>query len=326
MDEYHYPNHIAADGYHRYKEDIALFAEMGFQFYRMSISWSRIFPTGLEAEPNPEGLAYYRSVFEELHKYNIEPLVTIWHFDTPLYIDEKCGGWKNRETIDLYVKYAKTLFMEFKDLVKYWITFNEINNTVQFMKLGGRKATDQDFEDAYQILHNQMVASALAVKAGHEINPDNMIGCMINGSTNLPFTCDAKDVIHCYQLWQKNIFYCADVQCRGEYAPFSKRLWKEHNCRLDIREEDLQILKEGTVDMFTFSYYHIDLKTRSIITVVSLMSQGITDSSLKFHIMNAKKHGVSQKEMAAIITHTAFYAGWPKAWAVFNLAKEVYGQ
>ena len=261
LDEYYYPNHVAADGYHRYKEDIALFAEMGFQIYRMSISWSRIYPRGDEEKPNEEGLAFYRGVFEELHKYNIEPLVTIWHFDTPLYIEEHLGGWLNRNTADLFVKYAKTLFEEYKDLVKYWITFNEINNTVQFMKIGGRTPEDQDFENAYQKLHYQMLASARAVKIGHEINPENKIGCMINGSTNLPFTCDAKDVIYCNQLWQNNIFYCADVQCRGEYAPFSKRLWKEHNCHLDITDEDLQILKEGTVDLFTFSYYHTNCVT-----------------------------------------------------------------
>ena len=258
---YSYANHTACDQYHRYKEDIALFAEMGFQIYRMSISWSRIYPTGLEEEPNREGLDYYHRVFQELHKYGIEPLVTIWHFDTPLYIEEHCGGWNNRKTIDLFVKYATTILEEYKDEVKYWITFNEINNTVQFMKLGGRKAVDKDFENAYQILHYQMVASAKVVEIAHAINPENMVGCMINGSTNLPFTCDSKDVIHCNRLWQKNIFYCADVQCRGEYAPFSKNLWKQYNCSLDMTEEDMEILKKGTVDMFTFSYYHTNCVT-----------------------------------------------------------------
>ena len=263
---YWYPNHVASDFYHRYKEDIALLAEMGTQIFRMSISWSRIFPRGDEAEPNREGLEFYRNVFLELKKYNIEPLVTIWHFDTPLYIEEKLGGWANRDVIDMFVKYAEVVLKEYKGLVKYWITFNEINNTVQFMKLGGRKAQDSDFQNAYQQLHNQMVASAKTVKLAHAVDPENMVGCMINGSTNLPFTCDAKDVIHCNHLWQKNIYYCADVQCRGEYAPFSKRLWAEHNVHLDITDEDLQLLKEGTVDMFTFSYYHTNCVTTHAIS------------------------------------------------------------
>ncbi len=261
LDGYYYPNHKAADGYHRYHEDIGLFAEMGFQIYRMSISWSRLFPKGIEETPNREGIEFYRSVFEDLRRHHIEPLVTIWHFDTPLYLEEELGGWKNRKVTEYFLRFAKTCFTEFKDLVRYWITFNEINNTIQFMKLGGRPAEDKDFRDAYQILHNQMIASARAVVIAHEINPDNKIGCMINGSTNLPFTCDAKDIIYCNQLWQKNIYYCADVQCRGEYPPFAERLWKEHNCRPVMEEGDAEILKQGTVDLFTFSYYHTNCVT-----------------------------------------------------------------
>ena len=250
-----YPNHDGIDFYHHYKEDIALFAEMGFKTFRMSISWSRLYPNGDELEPNPKGIEFYRNVFTELKKYNIEPLVTIWHFDTPLYLEEHYGGWKNRELITFYERFAKTCFTEFKGLVKYWLTFNEINNTVMFLDLFGGKASDEAYQNAYQHLHHQFVASARAVKIGHEIDPENQIGCMICGITFYPLTSDPKDILANRHTWEQNIFYCGDVQCKGEYGSYAKRLWKEHNVNLEITEQDVKDLKEGTVDIYTFSYY-----------------------------------------------------------------------
>ena len=260
LDEYYYPNHSGVDEYHRYAEDIALFAEMGFRTYRMSISWSRLFPRGDEKEPNKEGVEHYRKVFEELRKYNIEPLVTIWHFDTPLYLEEHYGGWNNRQLIDFYVRSATTCFTEYKGLVKYWLTFNEINNTIMFF---GPKQdrSDAGYTAAYQQLHYQFVASAKAVQIGHAIDPENMIGCMICGITNYPATCDPKDILANRHTWEKNIFYCGDVQCFGAYPTYAERLWKEHNVELDITEEDLVDLMNGTVDMYTFSYYMSSLVT-----------------------------------------------------------------
>ena len=255
LDGYLYPYHDGIDFYHRYKEDIALFAEMGFKTFRMSISWSRLYPNGDEETPNQKGIEFYRNVFNELKKYNIEPLVTIWHFDTPLYLEEKFGGWKNRKLIDLYVRFAKTCFTEFKGLVKYWLTFNEINNTIMFLDRFGQKVTDTDFQNAYQTLHHQFVASAKAVQIGHEIDPENKIGCMICGITFYPMTCDPKDILLNRHTWEKNIFYCGDVQCKGKYPTFAERLWKDHNVKLEILPEDLEDLKKGTVDMYSFSYY-----------------------------------------------------------------------
>jgi 6-phospho-beta-glucosidase len=252
LDGYFYPNHDAIDFYHTYKEDIALFAEMGFKTFRMSISWSRLYPTGMEERPNPKGVDFYRNVFEELRKYNIEPLVTLWHFDTPLYLEEELGDWKNRELIPLFVKFAKTCFEEYKGLVRYWLTFNEINNTINFLP---EDMDDSYYQDAYQHLHNKFVASAKAVKIGHEIDPDNRIGCMICGITYYPHTDDPKDILFNRHKWEKGIFYCGDVQCFGYYPTYAQRLWNEHNVKLDIRPEDLEDLKEGTVDMYTFSYY-----------------------------------------------------------------------
>ena len=283
LPEYHYPNHNAVDGYHHYKEDIALFGEMGFKQFRMSISWSRLFPTGLEKEPNPEGVAFYKSMFEEMRKNGIEPLVTIWHFDTPMYLEEHCGGWNNRETIDHYVRFASACFNEFKVLVHHWLTFNEINNPIQFIDMNPH-ATDEDFADAYQLLHYQFVASAKAVQIGHAIDQDNKIGCMICGITWYPATCDPADILACRHAQEKNIFYCGDVQVFGEYGTYATRLWNDHNVQLDITDQDLVDLSLGTVDFYTFSYYMSQLVTTHKITdmVSGNFSAGARNEYLKY--------------------------------------------
>lgn len=262
----YYPSHNAIDFYHHYKEDIALMGEMGFKTFRMSISWSRLFPNGDEEVPNQKGIEFYRNVFTELRKYNIEPLVTIWHFDTPLYLEEHYGGWKNRKLIEFYTRFAKTCFEEFKGLVKYWLTFNEINNTVMFLEMFGNTASDEDYQNAYQILHHQFVASAKAVQIGHEIDPENKIGCMICGITFYPMTCDPSDILLNRHTWEQGIFYCGDVQCKGKYPTYAKRLWKEHNVELEILPEDLEDLKKGTVDMYSFSYYMSTVVTTHTVT------------------------------------------------------------
>ena len=252
FDDELYPNHDGIDFYHHYKEDIALLKEMGFKMFRLSISWSRIYPTGEEDKPNQAGLDFYRNVFTELRNAGIEPLVSIWHFDTPLALEEKYGDWLDRKYISLYEKYVTTIFNEYKGLVKYWLTFNEINNTVNFIP---DDASDEVYQEAYQHLHYQFVASARAVQIGHQIDPENKIGCMICGITYYPLTSDPEDILFNRSKWEKGIFYCGDVQCKGKYPTYAKRLWKEHNVKLDITEQDLEELKKGTVDMYTFSYY-----------------------------------------------------------------------
>lgn len=255
LDGYYYPNHDAIDFYHHYKQDIALMAEMGFKIFRMSISWSRLFPHGDEEKPNEKGLAFYRNVFKELKKYHIEPLVTLHHFDTPLYLEEHYGGWNNRQTIDFFQNFAKTCFQEYRGLVKYWITFNEINNTIMFLDLFADKVTDEQYQKAYQQLHYQFVASAKAVQIAHEIDPEYRVGCMICGITYYPGSCDPKDILLNRHTWEKGIFYCGDVQCKGKYPTYAKRLWNEHHVQLDITKQDEVDLKNGCVDMYTFSYY-----------------------------------------------------------------------
>lgn len=283
LDGYHYPNHEAVDGYHHYKEDIALFAEMGFKQFRMSISWSRLYPTGLEKEPNKAGVEFYHSMFLEMQKYGIEPLVTIWHFDTPLYLEEHCGGWQNRETIDHFVRFATTCFTEYKGLVHNWLTFNEINNTMPdafFFK----DATDADYQEACQHLHYQFVASAKAVQIGHAIDSNNMIGCMICGICYYPATCDPADIMLNRHQWESKIFYCGDVQCKGYYPTYAQRIWDEHHVELDITDEDIEDLARGTVDMYTFSYYMSQNVTthKDQEVVAGNMSAGVKNPYLQY--------------------------------------------
>ena len=253
-DGYFYPNHEGIDFYHRYKEDIALFAEMGFKMFRMSISWARIYPTGLEEKPNQKGLDFYHRVFRELRKYGIEPMVSIWHFDTPLYIEEHYGNWQNRDVIDLYEKFARTCFEEFKGEVRYWITINEINLTAMFPTIKP-DCTQKEAQDMYQQLHNQFVASARAVRIAHQVDPENTVGNMIAALVCYPETCHPKDVLYARHYMEQCIYYSSDVQVRGEYPVFAQRIWDQYGIKLDITEQDLIDLKEGTIDMYTFSYY-----------------------------------------------------------------------
>ena len=280
-DQHFYPALTAVDFYHHYKEDIALFAEMGFQALRISIDWSRIYPQGDDEYPNQEGLDFYHCVIDELLKYHIEPVVTISHYETPLHLVQKYGSWRNRKMIDFFMNYCQTIFKRYKDKVKYWMTFNEINNTINFLP---DDASDEAYQEAYQHLHYQFVASARAVQIGHEIDPENKIGCMICGITYYPLTSDPEDILFNRSKWEKGIFYCGDVQCKGKYPTFTKRLWKEHNVQLDITEQDLEELKKGTVDMYTFSYYMSQAVTthKNDDTVSGNMSFGVRNPYLEY--------------------------------------------
>lgn len=252
-DEY-YPNHKAIDFYHHYKEDIALFAEMGFKMYRMSMSWSRIFPNGIEKEPNEQGLKFYENVFKECKKYGIEPLVTLCHYDTPIYLEEDCGGWTNHDLIDYFEHYAETVFKRYKGLVKYWLTFNEINSLLMYFDFF-KGMTADDKKETYLKLHHQMVASARVVKLAHQIDANYQVGCMLATTVNYPLTCDPKDVLACQRKWQDYFFYSGDVMVRGYYPSFAKSTRARNGVELEFSQSDLDELKEGVVDFISFSYY-----------------------------------------------------------------------
>lgn len=274
LGQYHYPSHEAVDFYHHYKEDIALYGEMGFRCFRMSVNWTRLFPRGDEAEPNPQGLAFYRSVFAECRKYGIEPLVTISHYELPYYLAKEYGGWANRKLIAFFLKYCETLFREFKGLVHYWLTFNEINilqmGTYGNLMGGGilppgedtavgvLPGLDESWDDEqrrYTALHHQLVASARAVKMAHEADSDNKVGCMLLSRLSYPYTCRPEDVLKAQKVMQTANYYCGDVHVRGAYPAFAGRLWKEKGIVIPVAPGDPEILREGTVDFVSFSYY-----------------------------------------------------------------------
>lgn len=247
---------VAVDFYHRYQEDIRLFAEMGFKVFRLSIAWSRIFPKGDEREPNEKGLEFYDRVFDECHKYGIQPLVTISHYETPLYLAEHYNGWSNRALIGFYENYVRTVFTRYKDKVRYWLTFNEINSILDapFMSGGINTPKEELSEsDLYQAIHHELVASALATKIGHEINPDFQIGCMILSMPVYPLSPNPSDVIRTMEENHKNTMF-TDIHVRGEYPGYMKRYLRERGIRVEFVPEDAEILK-NTVDFISFSYY-----------------------------------------------------------------------
>ena len=256
-DAHFYPSHEAIDLYHHYKEDIALFAEMGFKCFRLSIAWTRILPNGDDAQPNEAGLAFYDSIFDECHKYGIEPLVTICHFDTPIALIKKYGGWKDRRMVDAYVHYCEVLFDRFKGKVKYWLTFNEINMLLHLSFTGAGLVfyPGENVEQVkYQAAHHELVASAKAVKLAHEKMPDAMVGCMLAAGQFYPRTCAPEDVRAAQEADRDNYFF-TDVQVRGAYPVWAKKRMERAGVQLHTQPEDDRTLREGTVDFVSFSYY-----------------------------------------------------------------------
>ncbi len=261
-----YPSHEAIDFYHHYKEDIRLFSEMGFQTFRFSIAWTRIFPTGEEQTPNEAGLAFYDNVIDECLKYGIEPLVTISHYEMPYALAEKYNGWAGRECITLFMNYCRAIFDRYQGKVKYWLTFNEINaGTMPFgsvLSLGTVKgysgsvmAVPDDPQTRFQALHHQFVASAMAVKYAHDNYPDFKVGNMICFITMYPATCSPDDILCTQKEMQMKNWFCSDIMVRGAYPSYAERYFEEQGIQVRTEPGDEQILREGTVDFYTFSYY-----------------------------------------------------------------------
>ena len=256
-DGYYYPAQTGIDFYHHYKEDIALFAEMGFKTFRMSLAWTRIFPNGDETEPNEAGMAFYEDVFRECQAHGIEPLVTITHFDCPIHLIKEYGGWRNRKLIDFYKNLATTIFTRYKGLVKYWLTFNEINMLLHLSFTGAGLVfhPGENVEQVkYQAAHHELVASAKAVKLAHEKMPDAMVGCMLAAGQFYPRTCAPEDVRAAQEADRDNYFF-TDVQVRGAYPVWAKKRMERAGVQLHTQPEDDRTLREGTVDFVSFSYY-----------------------------------------------------------------------
>ena len=261
VDGHYYASHKASDMYHRIHEDIAMMAEMGLKAYRMSVAWTRIYPNGDDETPNEAGLKYYDEVFDDLREHGIEPVVTISHYEPPFHMCEY-GGWSDRKMIDCYLKYCRTIFERYKDKVTYWLTFNEINILkVPFgiLTSGGINiptfSAENTEELRFNAMHNQFVASAKAVLLAHEINPEFKVGCMIASMLQYPLTCHPDDIFAASLNNQTNYLFASDVQVRGAYPGYMKRYFRDHNITIHAEPEDEKILKEGTVDFVSFSYY-----------------------------------------------------------------------
>lgn len=257
-DKHYYPAKFGIDMYNHYKEDIKLFREMGFKVYRLSIAWSRIFPNGDDKTPNEKGLLFYENIFKECHKYGIEPLVTITHFDCPMHLIKEYGGWRNRKLIDFYENLCITLFNRYKGLVKYWITFNEINMILHLPFMGaGLYFEDGEDENKikYQAAHNELVASALATKIAHEVDHNNKVGCMFAAGSTYPFNCKPENIWEALCRDREEYFF-VDVQAQGKYPNYALKMLERNNCMPEIWEGDLKLLEKNTVDFVSFSYYN----------------------------------------------------------------------
>ncbi len=250
---YDYPSHEASDFYHHYKEDIALMAEMGFKTFRMSINWTRIYPLGYEEEPNEEGLKFYDNVFDECLKYGIKPLVTLSHYETPVGLTNKWGSWADARTIDCFARYVETVGNRYKGKVEYWLTFNEIN----CLEFGGWMAAGVASRDPQKIADagkHQLLASAKAVQILHEIDENNKVGNMIGYGMIYPYTCNPKDVFQTWEKFKGSYFYC-DVQARGYYPSYKLKEYEQKGIQFSLTKEEKELLKNGTVDFISFSYY-----------------------------------------------------------------------
>lgn len=260
IDGCNYPNHSGADFYHRYREDIALLAEMGFKCFRMSISWARIFPHGDDEMPNEEGLAFYEAIFDELLAHGIEPLVTMYHFDMPLSLCRRFGGWKSRELIDLFERYARTLVRRYRGKVRYWLTINEVNH-VDMMPLLAMGMTDASTMAKAQAAHNLFVANALAVAAVHEEDPGARIGMMLAYRPLYTYTCDPADQLLVMEKQQRERYFYSDVMMRGYYPAYQLKRYEREGICLDDQPGDYELIRSHTCDFLSFSCYGSNTET-----------------------------------------------------------------
>lgn len=250
----YYPSHDAIDFYHRYPEDIKLLKKMGLKALRTSISWTRLFPTGEEKAANEEGLKFYDGLFQKLEEAGIQPIITINHFDTPLFLIKKYGGWKERSVVEFYMRFAKTIIDRWHTKVRYWITFNEINMVLHVPALGGCYVEVHEAEETFLAAHNQCIASALITSYVHKNYPELQMGCMLAAGTVYPNTCAPADILAAQEK-NRETYLFIDVQSRGCYPVYVKSFCENRRIGFSISEEDAMILREGTVDFIAFSYY-----------------------------------------------------------------------
>jgi 6-phospho-beta-glucosidase len=309
---YYYPAQKGINFYHTYKEDIKLFAEMGFKTFRLSIAWTRIFPKGDEAEPNEAGLQFYDSVFDECLKYGIEPLVTIVHFDLPMHLVKTIGGWRSRSMVEHYVKFAETLFRRYKDKVKYWLTFNEINMLMHVPFIGAgiyfEEGENQE-QVKFNAAHYELLASSLATKIAHEINPDFKVGCMLAAANTYANTCHPNDVWQSMEKDREDFFFI-DVQSRGEYPSYALKELERKGITIPWADGDKEVLKNHTVDFISFSYYSSRLTSAD--PEVNKNTEGNAFATLKNPHLDASEWGWQIDPLGLRITMNMLYDRYQK--------------
>ena len=310
--DYYYPGHIAVDMYHNYKEDIALMAEMGFKVFRLSIAWTRIFPNGDELEPNEEGLQFYDNLFDECLKHGIAPLVTLVHFDAPMHLIKTIGSWKSREMIDHYLRYCKAVFTRYKDKVKYWLTFNEIN-IILHLPFNGAGIYFEEGENKQQVMyhaiHHELIASAKATKLAKEINPDFQIGSMLAAGNTYPYSPRPEDVLLAMESDRNNFFF-VDVQSRGEYPSYILKKLEREGVTVPFVDGDKEILKKHTVDFISFSYYASRLVSANPDEIEG--AEGNAYSGLKNPYLKASEWGWQIDPIGLRVTMNAIYDRYQK--------------
>lgn len=254
----HYPLRRGIDFYHEYPNDCALFKELGLKIFRTSICWSRIFPNGDDETPNEEGLRYYDNLFKCLKDNGMKIFATIMHYDIPANLVVKYGGWKNRKLVDFYERYVEVLFERYKDIVDYWLPFNEIN-AARFAHWDGisvivNQDTDID-QVVFQSLHHQFIANAKAVALAKRIIGKQNVGAMVAAFTIYPGTCNPADALQTLTDQRYSNYFYFDVMARGAYPAYMHPLFEKLNIEIDMAEGDVELLKQNTVDFLAFSYY-----------------------------------------------------------------------
>lgn len=259
-----YPSHEGIDFYHRFKDDIALFGEMGFKALRISIDWSRIYPNGDDEEPNKKGIEYYQSVVDELLKNGIEPIVTLYHFEMPVNLVRKYGSWTNRKVIDFYLKYCKTMFEALKGKVKYWVTFNEMNHIdpqteasdIFTYIIAGLKFSEmvEKKQTLATIGYNMTLAGGKAVELAHEIDPNNKVGCVFGLTPVYPINCNPVNVMNAFKEMDRD-FYQIDAMCNGCFPKYKLKEYKDSDIQLEISNEDKESFYNGKLDFIGVNYY-----------------------------------------------------------------------
>ena len=257
--EGYYPRRYGIDFFHTFKQDLALMHEMGFRCFRTSFNWTRIFPNGDDPEPCEAGLAFYDRLIDTMRRYGIEPVMTISHYEMPTRLVTAYDGWADRRVLGHFLRLCRVLFEHYHDRVRYWIPFNQINSLGGWGEFASLGLVNDRFPDrvaaTYQALHNQFVASAEAVRIGHEVDPTLQIGMMLGDDRRYAATCKPSDQLCAYQQMQMSDYFYCDVLLRGGYPGYAKRFFAERGISFVVTEEDARVLAENPADFLSFSYY-----------------------------------------------------------------------